>query len=114
MAFDYIRPVGPIYFSDATGPLYTGPATTTTYIRNMIFHNTNNSTGGTATATVHLVPNGDSVSKGNRIMALDIQPNETIIMEFATPGIVLETNDSFHGKCNTLNAVTFTMNGGQE
>ena len=63
------------------------------YIKSIICHAAG--TGiNTATAQVHFVPNGGSVSLTNKIFDVDVQSGETVLIEPSYPLVLDTTGDS--------------------
>ena len=92
----------------------------TTYIKNVIMHNTGL---GTARVSLYLNPNTTPVITGygvtaNRFLRLDVAPNETTFFESTYP-IVMTSNDSLtvevsapdSGGTGIGSAVNFIVNG---
>ena len=92
----------------------------TTYIKNIIMHNTGL---GTARVSLYVNPNTTPVLTGygitaNRFMRIDIAPNETTFFESTYP-IVMTSNDSLSVEVNVPDAggtgigsaVNFIVNG---
>jgi len=90
----------------------------TTYIKNIIMHNTGL---GTARVSLYMNPNTSPVSvavTANRFLRIDIAPNETTFFESTYP-IVMTGSDSFSVEVNAPDAggtgigsaVNFIVNG---
>jgi len=116
MAFDYNRIAEITTIPSTAGALITNEAGKTTYVRVIIIHN-----GNTSTETVKLynVPdNAEEVGTAgatNIFYNVDIDANGTRILEFASPGIMLEdTKDTIQGVTDTASKVTFQAYGGIE
>lgn len=116
MSFDYKRLAQITTIPSSAGAIYTNPTGKKSYIRLIQLHNTNttdelvklynvpNSTGsvGTAVAT-------------NKFYEYIMTPNETIQIEYAPPGLILEdVNDTIQAVTTTASKVTIEITGGQE
>ena len=114
--FSYSRLLEITTIANSVGAVFTNPASQITYIRNIILHNAN-----TATEVVTLwnVPDsgGSAGTAGdtNKFFKKTLAVDETVILEFPAPGIVLEnTNDTIQADCDTASKVTIQMYGGKE
>jgi len=114
--FSYSRLLEITTIANSVGAVFTNPASQITYIRNIILHNAN-----TATEVVTLwnVPdNGGAVGTAgdtNRFFKKVMAVDETVVLEFPAPGIVLENkNDTIQADCDTASKVTIQMYGGKE
>ena len=121
MAFAYSRLTEITTIAAAAGALYANPASTTTYIRSIIIHNTH-----TAAEDVILynVPDGAGVpdptevgtaGATNQFFKKSMQPNDIVMLEFPAPGLILEDeNDTIQGVTDTASKVTIQIMGATE
>jgi hypothetical protein len=116
MAFDYSRLTEITTIPETFGAVYNNPADVKTYIRLIIIHNTN-----TTVETINLwnVPD-DAAAVGvaadtNKMFKTEIAAGGTAILEYGTPGIILEdTNDTIQASTTTAGKVTIQIMGGKE
>lgn len=116
MAFAYARLTEINYIADAAAAEYTNPASTTTYVRSIILHNTHSSD---LAVTLYNVPdNSEAVGTAavaNQFYKETIAANDTLMLEFPAPGLVLtDTNDTIQAVCGTADKVTIQIFGGTE
>jgi hypothetical protein len=90
----------------------TGASGKTTYIKLVVLHNTDAS--GTYTVTLYHYASGGSASASNEVWKVDLAPGETLMIEFAGPGLVLAQGDVLSGLCDTASKVTIGVYGGEE
>ena len=90
----------------------TGASGKTTYIKMILLHNTD--TTNTHTVTMYHYASGGSASVSNQIWKVDMAPEETLMLEFAGPGLVLAQGDVLAGLCDTASKVTIGAYGGEE
>ena len=99
------------------GVLYANPSATKTFFSGFVLHNTAataqvvklynvpDSTGSVGTAV-------DTGAGANRILKIELQPDETFILPPPPNGIVLQDlNDSIQGSATSANTVTITPQG---
>jgi len=116
MAFSYARLTEITTLPTSAGAVFTNPANQTTYIRLIVVHNANTSS---EEVVLYNVPD-DSGSVGtagetNQFFKESLSAGETVMFEFAAPGLVLEDeNDTIQGKADTANKVTIQIYGGKE
>lgn len=116
MAFDYLRLTEVSYIASTAGSIYSNPSSKKTYIRNMIIHNTNTTA---ELVTLYNVPDSSgslgTAAAANQFYKQSIAPNETVLLEFQAPGLILvDTNDSVQAVTTTASKVTIQIYGGQE
>ena len=117
MAFVYsqLTPITTIA-SSTPAAVYTNPASTTTYVRTIVIHNTNTTS---ETVTLYNVPdNAGAVGTSgatNQFYKQSVEANSTVILEFAVPGIMLtDANDTLQASTTTASKVTIQITGGTE
>ena len=116
MSFAYSRLKEIGYLSDSAAAVVTNAASTTTYIRSIILHNTHTSA---LTVTLYNVPDNagavGTAASANQFYDESIGASDIVMLEFPAPGIVLEdTNDTIQGVCGTASKVTIQAYGGSE
>ena len=116
MAFAYSRLAEITTIADTAGALITNAASTTSYVRLIVLHNANTSA---ETVILYNVPdNAAAVGTAaitNKFFEQSMDANETRILEFAAPGILLDDeNDTIQGVTDTASKVTFQAYGGAE
>lgn len=112
MAFAYKKLTEITTLPTTKAAIFTNSAATASYVRSIILHNT-----GTATESVELnmVPNLDGDTVSNQFYAANISPDETVFIEFPTPGLVMDTSgDAIEGVTSTVTTVTIMVMGGDE
>lgn len=102
MAVTEERLYGPAQPGTVTGVLYTSPALTTTIVKQIIVANTT----GTA-ATITLGINGSAAANAV-LFEVDIEPNETYVLDMSLP---LAAGDTIDGLQGTGSALTVTVSG---
>ena len=68
---------------------------------------------GTATCSLHIVPNSGSASISNRIFDLDIAAKETVLLEPAYPLVLETTGESLQADAG-INVVNIVVTGDVE
>ena len=116
MAFDYGRLTEITTIADTLATLYTNPSATKTYIRLIVLHNTNSTA---EVVQLHNVPDNAEVvgtaADINKFYYESMESNSTSIIEFRTPGLILETvNDTIQAVTTTASKVTIQIMGGIE
>lgn len=116
MAFAYSRLTQITTIANAAAEVYTLPASTTAYIRSIILHNTNTTA---ETVILYNVPDNagaaGTAADANTFYEVSLSPNETHILEFAIPGIMLvDENDTIQATTTTASKVTIQIYGGTE
>ncbi|MCY9591440.1 hypothetical protein [Paenibacillus chitinolyticus] len=85
---------------------YTVPALTTTIVKNI--HIANN-TAAVSTVTIHLVPNGQTATNANKIIACyPVKPNDSISVDLSS---VLHSGDTIQVSQGTANAISVYISG---
>lgn len=81
---------------DATTTVYANPASTTTFVRSILFHNI--AASNPITIALHFVQNNSgsvgSTADSNRIMRITLDATDTYFMELAFPLVLTAENDS--------------------
>jgi len=90
----------------------TGATGKTTYVKMVLLHNTD--TANTYTVTLYHYASGGSAGVTNEVWKVDLAPQETLMVEFAGPGMVLAPGDVLSGLCDTASKVTIGVYGGEE
>jgi len=117
MAFNYAKLAEAELLDNSGVTIFTNPASITTYIRSIIFHNIN-----TIAETVSLYNVPDSAGSAgtlsdtaNRIYKEELEAGDTRLLEFPAPGLILtDENDTIQGLCTVDDKVIVYMYGGQE
>jgi len=92
-----------------TGAVLT--ASGKTYIKAMVLHNVKTTS---QIVTMYLVPSGGSVADKYRLYYLTIPAGDTVHLEPAGPGIVLENGEALHANTSTDSGVNFSAYGATE
>lgn len=116
MSFDYKRLVPITTIPSSVGVIYTNPTGKKSYVRLIQIHNTN-----TTIETVKLYNVPDSTGSvgtagvTNKFYEYGVSANETIQIEYAPPGLMLEdVNDTIQAVTTTASKVTIEITGGVE
>jgi hypothetical protein len=103
---------------DSTTTIYANPASTTTYIRSLLFHNVS---ANAVNVALHFVQNSGgsvgSTATSNRILKITLDSTDTYFMELAFPIVLTGENDSLRiVNANTTagDSVTVTILGDRE
>lgn len=112
-AYDRIKEIG--YIAAAAASVYANPASTVTCVRQIILHN-NNTTA--ETVLLYNVPDSTgsagTASDANKFYEDAIIADDTIILDFGIPGIIMEdTNDTIQATTTTASKVTIQIYGSQ-
>ena len=104
-----------VQIADSAGAVFTNPASTKSYVRLIVIHNTN-----TSTEIIELwnVPDDSGVgtaADANKMNKISVLTNDTVNLEFSGPGLVLvDENDSIQAKTTTASKVTIQIHGAKE
>ena len=99
--------------TNATVGIVTVASGIKVYIKSIVAHVGGASGVGTATCSLHIVPNSGTASNLNRIFDLDIAIKETVLLEPAYP-IVLETTGETLQADAGINPVNIVVTGDVE
>ena len=92
--------------------LITNPASTTTYIRSIVIHNSDNATRD---VEIWLVPNGGSAQDSNRLYLQPVDAEDTVFLSFEPPGVVMSTaGDTLQAAASVGSVVTISAYGFEE
>jgi len=116
MAFTYSRLTEITTIPASASQVYTNASGETTYIRSVILHNTNTSA---EVVVLYNVPDSSgsvgTAATANQFYKASVAADSTVIIEFATPGIVLsDENDTIQASTTTANKVTIQIMGATE
>ncbi len=116
MAFEYARLTEIMEIPNTIGVLYTNPASTQSYIRLIIIHNTNVSAERVILYNVpDVATTVGAASPSNIFYSADVESDETVFIEFPAPGLILsDQNDTIQAVTTTSNEVTVQITGGIE
>ena len=112
MAITYSQILDITTIATDSSVLFNNPVGTTTYIRVIHIYN-----GNTSAETVCLWKKPAAIAVGalTAIFKKVMQPDEVQILEYASPGMMLDTlNDGIYGDTTTALKVTIWMSGGTE
>lgn len=116
MAFEYKTLIPITTISDSAGAVFTNPASITSYVRWIQIHNAN--TTSETVKLYHVLNSGGAVgtaAETNKFFEKLIVANETIVFEYAAPGMMLNAeNDTIQAVTDTVSKVTIEATGGQE
>lgn len=95
--------------------IYANPASTKTYIRELVLHNTGSSA---ETVKIYNVPDNNgtlgTTSSLNRFANVSIAVNETLFLAFEFPIVLTDLNDALLAESTTNNSVTVQILGDKE
>lgn len=116
MGFEYDRIVEITTLPNSAGAVFANPAGQKTYIRLVVLHNSNST--AEAVKLYNVPDNAGAVGTAgatNEFYSRSMAAGETVTMEFAIPGLVLEDeNDTIQGVTTTASKVTIQAYGGKE
>lgn len=103
------------YISDSADDIYANPASTKTYIRELILHNTNTTT---ETVTLYNVPDSaaalGTASGANQFAKILLVADETLHYAFEHPIVLTDENDSIQAVTTTASKVTVQILGDKD
>lgn len=103
------------YVGSSAGSIYANPASTKTFVRGLILHNTSASA---ETVKVYVVPDSSgslgTAGAGNRVLNVSLPANDTLIWEFPYPAVLTDTNDSIQAETTTASKVTVLVLGDKD
>lgn len=116
MAFAYGRLTEITTIDTSAGAVYTNPASTTSYIRLIVIHNTYTSAEA---VSLYIVPDNagaaGTAGNTNKMYYESVPANDTRILEFPAPGLMLvDTNDTIQASTTTASRVTIQIYGATE
>lgn len=115
MAMNRTRLADIAYLGSSNAAFLTNGASTKTYVRGLILHNTNTTT---ETVDVYNVPDsGGSVGtagNGNKFLTVNLAANETLFIELPHPITLIDTNDTLQGKSTTASKTTVQVLGDKD
>lgn len=112
MALQYGKIQDPTTLPSSTGSVYANPASTKTYVRGITLHNSNSATE-TAELWVVADSGGSLGAAGdtNKIFKQNIDPGDTLMIDFPHPIVLVDTNDAIFGKATTASKVVVLLHG---
>lgn len=103
------------YVPAAAGSIYANPASTKTFIRGLLLHNTNTSAEN---VKVYVVPDSagalGAAAAGHLILNLSLPANDTLLVEMPYSLVLTDTNDSVQAITTTASKVTVIVLGDKE
>lgn len=100
------------FIGDSASSIYANSASTKTYIRGLVLHNTNTTT---ETVQIHNVPDSTgsvgAAGNDNRFLKVVLPPDETLFIDFEYPLVLIDTNDTLQAVTTTANKVTIQVLG---
>lgn len=103
------------YVAASAGSIYANPASTKTFVRGLVLHNTN---GSAETVKVYVVPDSSSslgtAGAGNRVLNISLPANDTLFVEFPYSVVLTDTNDSIQAETTTASKVTVLVIGDKD
>lgn len=102
------------YVSDTAAAIYSKTVSGNTYVRSLILHNTNSTA---EIVSIHAVPDNagsaGTAADVNRMFNIELVADETSIIEFPYPGILLvDVGDTIQASTTTASKVTVQIYGG--
>lgn len=115
MALQRTRLADIAYLGSSNAAFYTNAASTESYIRGLVLHNTNTTT---EVVDIYNVPDsGGSVGtagNGNKFLTINLAANETLFIDFPHPLVLIDTNDTLQGKSTTASKTTIQVLGDKD
>lgn len=116
MAFTYSRLTEITTISDSAASVYSNPSSTTSYLRQILLHNTSSSE---ETVELWVVPDSGGLegtaADANKIYEETLPSGATRMIEFAPPGYILEDeNETLQAAASTASVVTISVMGAVE
>jgi hypothetical protein len=100
------------YLSGSAWPLYENPSGVKTFVKGLMFHNTNT---GIETVNVHWVPSNagslGSASTGNRFAKVDLFTSETLFFEIPFSMVLEDQKESIQALATNGGKVTSSIFG---
>jgi len=111
----YTRLTELLYVASSASSLYANPASTKSFVKGILLHNTNTTV---ETVTLHWVPDsGGSVgtaSNATRFATVQLAANETLFFEIPFALVMTDTNETIQGVTTTGSKVTCAIIGDQQ
>jgi hypothetical protein len=115
MALQNTRLTQMVVVPTSVGSIYANPASTKTFVRGLLIHNTNTTT---ETVTIHWVPDSSgslgTAAAANRIFSLSIVTLDTVIIEIPFSLVMLTTNESIQAATTTASKVYMAVFGDKD
>jgi hypothetical protein len=103
------------YVAATAGSLYSNPTSTKTFIRGVLLFNGNTTV---ETVQLYLVPDAGAAlgtaGVSNQIARVELQPYETLMLEFPYSLVLTDQNDSLQAVTTTASKVTAVVTGDKE
>lgn len=103
------------YIPATVGSIYANPASSKSYIRSIILHNTNSSP---ETVQLYNVPDSatalGTAADGNKFFEKDLNQNETLFIDLEYPIVLTDENDSIQAVTTTASKVTVQVLGDKD
>ena len=103
------------YVGSSAGSLFSNPASTKTFVRGVVLHNTNTTA---ETVKVYVVPDSGgalgTAGAGNRVLNILLPANDTLFVEFPYSVVLSDTNDSIQAETTTASKVTALVIGDKD
>ena len=97
------------------GSIYANPASTKTYIRGIVLHNTNTTA---EIVELHNVPDSagslGTAAATNKFLRVSVAANDTVTVDLAYPLVLTDTNDSIQAVTTTVSKVTIMLQGDKD
>jgi hypothetical protein len=103
------------YIASTAGSIYANPASTKTYVKGFILHNTNTTA---ETVKLYVVPDSaaalGTATTAHLILNISLPANDTLLVELPYALTLTDTNDSVQGVTTTASKVTVIVFGDKE
>lgn len=103
------------YIPATAGSLYANPASTTTFIRGLLLHNTNTTA---ETVKLYVVPDSagalGTATSAHLILNVSLAANDTLLVELPYAVVLTDTNDSIQAITTTASKVTALLFGDKD
>lgn len=91
--------------------IYSNPESTKTHIKGFLIHNTDTSEQST---TLYWVQSGSSYSASNQCFKLNIDPDETVILEIPYGIVMTDVSESIMGNSTVSSKVNIAVFGDKD
>jgi len=101
--------------ASSAGSIYANPASTKTFLRGLMLHNTNTTT---EVVKLYVVPDSTgsvgTAASSHLVLNISLPANDTLLVEFPYPLVLTDTNDSVQAMTTTASKVTVMLFGDKD
>lgn len=103
------------YLASTAGSIYANPASTTTFLRGLLLHNTNTTT---EVVKLYVVPDSSlalgTAAASHLVLNISLAANDTLLVEFPYPMVLTDENDSVQAVASSASKVTVLLFGDKD